>query len=56
MVPDISRCFGIVIYLNWREHPPMHFHAVFGDRAALLTIDGKVYVGSLLGRATSMVR
>lgn len=34
----------------------MHFHAVYGDYEALFTIDGKVYAGSLPGRATSMVR
>lgn len=55
-MPEISRFFGIVIYMNWREHPPMHFHAVYGDYEALFTIDGKVYAGSLPGRATSMVR
>ncbi len=23
-MPEISRFFGVVIYMNWREHPPMH--------------------------------
>jgi hypothetical protein len=55
-MPEISRFFGIVIYMNWREHPPIHFHAVYGEYEALFTLDGKVYAGSLPGRATSMVR
>ena len=55
-MPEISRFFGIVIYMNWREHPPMHFHAVYGEHEALMTLDGKVYAGSLPGRALSMVR
>jgi hypothetical protein len=46
-MPEISRFFGIVIYMNWREHPPMHFHAVYGEHEALMTLDGKVYAGSL---------
>ena len=34
----------------------MHFHAVYGEHEALMTMDGKVYAGSLPGRALSMVR
>jgi len=55
-MPEISRFFGIIIYMNWREHRPMHFHAVYGEHEAVLTVDGKVYAGALSGRALSMVR
>lgn len=55
-MPEISRFFGIVIYMNWREHPPSHFHAVYGEQETLVTLDGKVYAGSLPGRALSMAR
>lgn len=41
-MPELSRFFGIIIYMNWREHPPMHFHAVYGEHEALITLDGKV--------------
>jgi hypothetical protein len=34
----------------------MHFHAVYGEHEALMTLDGKLYAGSLPGRALSMVR
>jgi len=40
-MPEISRFFGIVIYMNWREHPPVHFHAVYAEHEALITLDGK---------------
>ncbi|MEA3224429.1 MAG: DUF4160 domain-containing protein [Planctomycetota bacterium] len=26
-VPVISRFFGIVIYIYWKDHAPPHFHA-----------------------------
>jgi len=26
-VPVLSRFFGIVIYMHWRDHTPPHFHA-----------------------------
>ena len=55
-MPEIARFFGIVIYMTWRDHPPPHFHAVYGDHEALVGFDGKVLVGSLPGRALSMVR
>jgi len=48
-MPEISRFFGIVIYMNWREHPPAHFHAVYGEHEALVTLDGAVFAGSLPG-------
>lgn len=55
-MPEISRFFGIIIYMNWREHPPEHFHAVYGDYEALITLDGAVYAGELPRRALSLVR
>lgn len=55
-MPEISRFFGIIIYMNWREHPPIHFHAVYGEHEALITLDGRIYSGSLPNRALSMVR
>ena len=55
-MPEISRFFGIVIYMNWRDHPPVHFHAIYGEHEASITLDGKVYSGALPVRALSLVR
>jgi len=55
-MPELPRFFGIVIYMNWRDHPPAHFHAVYGEHEALITLDGKVYSGALPARALSLVR
>lgn len=35
-MPTISRFFGIVIQMHWfpREHPPAHFHAIYGEYEA----------------------
>ena len=55
-MPEISRFFGIVIYMNWREHPPVHFHAAYAEHEALITLDGKVYSGNLPARVLSLVR
>lgn len=37
-MPEISRFYGISIYMYFREHSPPHFHAVYGDDEALISI------------------
>ncbi len=34
----ISRFFGIVIQMFWREHAPPHFHALYAEHEALIDI------------------
>ncbi len=38
-VPRISAFYGIVITMYFREHPPPHFHARYGDHVAEIAID-----------------
>jgi hypothetical protein len=54
-VPELSRFFGIVIYMNWRDHNPPHVHALYGEHEALVSLDGAVLAGELPRRALSMV-
>ncbi len=54
-MPELARFFGIVIYMNWRDHNPAHVHALYGDDEALVSLDGEVLAGGLPGRALSMV-
>lgn len=30
-MPEIARFYGIVIKLFFGDHPPPHFHAVYGE-------------------------
>jgi Domain of unknown function (DUF4160) len=39
MVPRISAFYGIVITMYFRDHPPPHFHARYGDHVAEIAID-----------------
>ncbi len=39
-MPRISEFFGIVIYMYWRDHGPPHFHAIYAEEEALISIDG----------------
>lgn len=38
-MPKISEFYGIVIVMNFNEHPPPHFHAIYGDAEAWVAID-----------------
>jgi hypothetical protein len=38
-MPEISRFFGIVIAIYYRDHAPPHFHAVYGEDEAVVTIE-----------------
>jgi hypothetical protein len=55
-MPELSRFFGIIITMYWRDHNPPHFHASYGNYEALITMNGEVYSGSLPRRALSLVR
>jgi hypothetical protein len=54
-MPELSRFFGIVVYMNWRDHNPHHIHAIYGGHEALVSLDGAVLAGELPRRALSMV-
>jgi uncharacterized protein DUF4160 len=55
-LPEISRFFGIVIAMFYKEHEPPHFHARYGDQRAIIRIDSLVMLeGSLSPRVLGMV-
>jgi hypothetical protein len=54
-MPTISQSFGIVIQMFWREHLPSYFHALYGEREALVNICTlEVIAGSLPRRAMNL--
>ncbi len=56
-MPEICRFYGIVIQLYYGDHPPAHFHAVYGERVAKIAIDTlQVIEGSIPERALRLVR
>ena len=38
-MPELSRFFGIVIGVFYREHGRPHFHAVYGEFEAVIDIE-----------------
>ena len=56
-MPVISRFFGITIRMYYRDHPPAHFHARYGDQEAIISIGNlEVLEGDLPRRAVRLVR
>jgi len=55
-VPEISRFFGIIIYIYYNDHQPPHFHAVYGEYEALIAIETlTIFAGYLPPRAFGLV-
>lgn len=55
-MPEVSRFFGIIISLNYNEHPPPHFHVRYTDQKALVDIQFlRLIEGRLSPRALGMV-
>jgi len=59
-MPTLSRFFGIVITMNWDDHPPPHFHARYAEHEAVVRLDTlEVEAGDLprrLGAGVGMGR
>jgi hypothetical protein len=55
-MPEISRFFGIVIAMYYDDHPPPHFHAVYGAEKAEFAIDPPgLFKGQFSPRAIALV-
>lgn len=55
-MPEVSRFFGIVIKMFFDDHNPPHFHAEYGDCAALVDIRNlSVFGGRLPPRVKGLV-
>jgi len=54
-VPVISRFFGIVILMNYKDHDPPHFHAVYQDQEVLVEIQSGIVTGKMSKRALRLV-
>ena len=55
-MPQISRFFGISIYMYYDEHNPPHFHARYGSDAAAIEISRLVILeGKLPPRVLGLI-
>lgn len=55
-MPTISVFFGIFIRMYFNDHAPPHFHAIYGEHEAIITIEERAVIeGSLPKRALGLV-
>ena len=55
-MPEISRFFGIVVKMFFDDHSPPHFHAEYGNSAALIDIHNlSLFSGWLPPRVLGLV-
>ncbi len=55
-MPTISYFYGIAIQMFWNDHSPPHFHALYGDDEAIISIETlTVSRGALPRRALALV-
>jgi hypothetical protein len=54
-MPTISYFFGIYIVMQYEEHNPPHFHAIYGEYEASFEIGTWEVTGSFPRNATNMV-
>ncbi len=55
-MPEIARFYGIIIKLFFGDHPPPHFHAIYGEYNAIFNIETlEIIEGDLPNRAVKMI-
>ena len=55
-MPVISRFFGIVIFMYWREHAPPHFHAKYQDQEVTVEVDAGQVAGRMVPKAVALIQ
>ncbi len=54
-MPELCRFLGIVIFMNFNEHNPPHFHAKYGDFEIIVEINSGIVEGKFPKRALNLV-
>lgn len=54
-MPEISRFLGIVITMFYNDHELAHFHAVYGQSAATISIHDETVIGEFPVRPLRLV-
>ncbi len=54
-MPEISRFYGIVVYMFFNDHPPPHFHVKYGDFEATINVDDGIMNGKMPRRAIRLI-
>ena len=54
-MPELCRFLGIIIFMNFNDHNPPHFHAKYGDYEIVIQIETGIVEGKFPKRALNHV-
>ena len=54
-MPEISRFYGIIIYMFFDDHNPPHFHVEYQDFEAIIEIESGIVKGKIPRRALKLI-
>ena len=54
-MPELSRFYGIIIFMNYRDHNPPHFHARYQDFEITVDIKTGKVTGTMTRKALKLV-
>jgi len=55
-MPIISKFFGIIVIMYWKDHNPPHIQVKYNQYHAIINIDDFKVMGKFPGRALNLVR
>ncbi|HHT9138890.1 MAG TPA: DUF4160 domain-containing protein [Candidatus Wunengus sp. YC60] len=54
-MPEICRFFGIIVFMNYNDHEPPHFHARYQEQEVAIEIKTGILQGKMSKRALRML-
>jgi hypothetical protein len=54
-MPEVSRFYGILIFMFFNEHNPPHFHVTYGEFRITVEINTGVVIGKMPKRALNLI-
>ncbi len=54
-MPVLSRFYGLVVFMNYREHNPAHFHARYQGYEVSVEIESGIIKGQMPKRALKLL-
>lgn len=54
-MPVVSRFYGIIVFFNYNDHNPPHFHARYQDQQVIIEIESGVVTGTMSKRALQLL-
>jgi hypothetical protein len=54
-MPVICRFYGIIIFMNYQDHDPPHFHARYEYQEVIIEIESGIVKGHMAKRALRLI-